>query len=273
MSAPDGRLAGRVVLVTGAAQGQGRAHALRFAAEGADVIVIDRGEQDPLVNYPMGTTAALEETADGVRAQGRRAVASRVDIRDRCALAAAVDAAVAELGRLDVVVANAAVCTVQEWDQVTPEVWDLTLATNLTGTWHTCQATIPHLKAAGGGSIVLISSAAGVSGPPMLLPYVVSKHGVVGLMRVLANELGPHSIRVNSVHPGGVDTPMGEGAHTAIGPLLEQHPEYTDVFGVALPDARMQADDVTPSVLFLASDDSRFMTGHALVVDAGTTNR
>jgi SDR family mycofactocin-dependent oxidoreductase len=273
MSAPGGRLAGRVALVTGAAQGQGRAHALRFAAEGADLIVVDRGEQDPLVNYPMGTTAALEETAEQVRVLGRRAVGCRVDIRDHVALTAAVDAGVAELGRLDVVVANAAVCTVQEWNDVTPEVWELTLATNLTGTWHTCQASIPHLEAAGGGSIVLVSSAAGLSGPPLLLPYAVSKHGVVGLMRVLANELGPLSIRVNSVHPGGVDTPMGEGAHTAIGPLLENHPEYADVFAVALPDARMQAEDVTASVLFLASDESRFITGHTLIVDAGNTNR
>lgn len=273
MSAPGGRLDGRVALVTGAAQGQGRAHALRFAAEGADVIVIDRGEQDPLVNYPMGTAIGLDETVDGVRATGRRAVGCRVDIRDRVALTAAIDAAVAELGRLDVVVANAGVCTVQEWDQVTPEVWELTLSTNLTGTWHTCQATIPHLTAAGGGSLVLVSSAAGLSGTPLLLPYAVSKHGVVGLMRVLANELGPRSIRVNSVHPGGVDTPMGEGAHAAIGPLLQRHPEYADVFAVALPDGRLQAEDVTSAVLFLASDDSRFMTGHTLVVDAGTTNR
>lgn len=273
MSAAEGRLAGRVALITGAAHGQGRAHAVRFAAEGADVILIDRGEQDPLIGYPMGSAAELEETAEAVRSAGRHAVACKVDIRDRDALIDTVADAVAELGRLDVVVANAGVCTVQEWSDVTPAVWELTIATNLTGTWHTCEAAIPHLKAAGGGSIILISSAAGVSGPPLLLPYVVSKHGVVGLMRVLANELGPHSIRVNSVHPGGVDTPMGEGAHSAILPLLEKHPEYADAFGVALPEGRMQPEDITAAVLFLATDDSRFMTGHPLVVDAGTTNR
>jgi SDR family mycofactocin-dependent oxidoreductase len=268
-----GRFEGRVALVTGAAHGQGRAHALAFAAEGADVVVIDRGEQDALVNYPMGTAAELEDTAQQIRSLGQRAVSCVVDIRDRDALTKAVDAAVEELGRLDVVVANAGVCTVQEWDSVTPEVWQFTLDTNLTGTWHTCQATIPRLIAAGGGSIVLISSAAGLSGPPLLLPYVVSKHGVVGIMRVLANELGSHNIRVNSVHPGGVDTPMGDGAHGAIVPLLERHPEYADVFGVALPDSRMGAADVTPIVLLLAGDDSRFMTGSTVVVDAGTTNR
>ncbi|MDT4937588.1 MAG: hypothetical protein QOG80_1259 [Pseudonocardiales bacterium] len=268
-----GRFAGRVALVTGAAHGQGRAHALGFAAEGADVVVIDRGEQDALVNYPMGTSAELQETAAQVRALGQRAVPCVVDIRDRVALTTAVDAAVEELGRLDVVVANAGVCTVQEWDSVTPEIWQFTLDTNLTGTWHTCQATIPHLIAAGSGSIVLISSAAGLSGPPLLLPYVVSKHGVVGIMRVLANELGSHNIRVNSVHPGGVDTPMGDGAHGAIVPLLERHPEYADVFGAALPESRMGAGDITPIVLLLAGDDSRFMTGSTVVVDAGTTNR
>lgn len=268
-----GRLDGRVALVTGAAHGQGRMHALGFAEAGADVMVIDRAEQDPLIGYPMGTAAELEETAEQVRRLGRRAVSRAVDIRDRAALGAAVDSAVAELGRLDIAVANAGICTVQEWDAVTPEVWDLTLATNLTGTWHTCQAAVPHLIESGGGSLILISSAAGISGPPLLLPYVVSKHGVVGMMRVLANELGRHGIRVNSVHPGGVDTDMGDGAHGAIVPLLEKHPEYADVFGVALPDSRMAAGDVTPAVLFLAGDGSRFMTGTTLVIDAGTTNR
>jgi SDR family mycofactocin-dependent oxidoreductase len=269
----NGRFEGRVALITGAAQGQGRAHALGFADEGADVIVVDRGEQDPLVNYPMGSVAELEATAAQVRNRGRRAVSCVADIRDRDALTRAVDAAVAELGRLDIVVANAGICTVQEWDAVTPAIWELTLDTNLTGTWHTCQATIPHLIEAGGGSITLISSAAGISGPPLLLPYAVSKHGIVGLMRVLANELGAHNIRVNSVHPGGVETPMGDGAHGAIVPLLARHPEYADVYSVALPDSRLGAGDVTPAVLFLASADSRFTTGSTVVLDAGTTNR
>jgi NAD(P)-dependent dehydrogenase (short-subunit alcohol dehydrogenase family) len=121
--------------------------------------------------------------------------------------------------------------------------------------------------------MVLISSGAGISGTPLLLPYAVSKHGIVGMMRVLANELGPKNIRVNSVHPGGVDTPMGDGAHGAIGPLLQQHPEYAAVFSVALPAGRIQAEDITAAVLFLAGDDSRFVTGTTLVVDAGSTNR
>jgi len=124
-------------------------------------------------------------------------------------------------------VANAGICTSQPWDAVTPEIWNATLATNLTGTWYTCQVTAPYLAAAGGGSMILVSSAAGLRGVPFLLPYVVSKHGMVGLMRALANELGPANIRVNSIHPGGVETPMGDGAHEQMAPLLAQHPEFT----------------------------------------------
>jgi SDR family mycofactocin-dependent oxidoreductase len=267
------RLAGKVALITGAAQGMGRVHAVRFAQEGADLILLDRCEQDPSIGYPMGTTDGLAETARLVEAAGRRAVTGAVDVRDAGALSAAVSDGVAELGHLDVVVANAGVCTAQRWENVTPEVWDLTIATNVTGTWHTCQASIPHLRAAGGGSMVLISSGAGVSGTPFLLPYAVSKHAIVGLMRVLANELGSHGIRVNSVHPGGVDTPMGEGAHAQIGPLVAASPELAGIFAVTLPFGRMAAQDITPTVLYLACDDSRFVTGTTLVVDAGGVNR
>jgi (+)-trans-carveol dehydrogenase len=267
------KLAGKVALITGAAQGQGRAHAVRFAEEGADLILLDRCEQDPLIAYPMGTADGLAETARLVEAAGRRAVARTVDIRDAAALSGAVADGVSELGRLDVVIANAGVCSAQEWSDVTSEIWELTIATNLTGTWNTCAAAIPHLRAAGGGSIVLISSGAGVSGTPFLLPYAVSKHGMVGLMRVLANELGSLGIRVNSVHPGGIDTPMGEGAHSQIGPLVAAHPELAGIFAVSLPFGRMAPEDITPSVLYLACDDSRFVTGTTLVIDAGSVNR
>jgi SDR family mycofactocin-dependent oxidoreductase len=269
----SGKLDGKVALITGAAQGMGRAHALRFAQEGADVILLDRCEQDPAIGYPMGTADGLAETASLVKDAGRRAVTGAVDVRDADALSVAVSNGVAELGRLDVVIANAGVCTAQPWEDVTPEIWDLTMGTNVTGTWHTCQASIPHLRAAGGGSIVLISSGAGVSGTPFLLPYAVSKHAIVGLMRVLANELGPHGIRVNSLHPGGVDTPMGEGTHAQIGPLVAANPDLAGIFAVSLPFGRMAADDITPSVLYLACDDSHFVTGTTLVIDAGSVNR
>ena len=267
-----GKLDGKVALVTGAAQGQGRAHAARLAQEGADLVLLDRCEQDPVVSYDMGTKQGLEQTAQLVAEAGRRAVTGQADVRDRDALAAAVDAAVGELGRLDVVVANAGICTSQPWDAVTPEIWNATLATNLTGTWYTCQVTAPYLAAAGGGSMILVSSAAGLRGVPFLLPYVVSKHGMVGLMRALANELGPANIRVNSIHPGGVETPMGDGAHEQMAPLLAQHPEFTAFFAPALPVGRMQPADISPTVVYLASDDSRYVTGCALPVDAGNAN-
>jgi SDR family mycofactocin-dependent oxidoreductase len=273
MSDRGGKLAGKVALITGAAQGQGRAHAVRFAEEGASLILLDRCEQDPLIAYPMGTSEGLAETARLVAAAGGPAITRAVDIRDAAGLAAAVADGVSEFGRLDVVIANAGVCSAQGWEDVTSEIWELTLATNLTGTWNTCAASIPHLRASGGGSIVLISSGAGVSGTPFLLPYVVSKHGMVGLMRGLANELGQHGIRVNSVHPGGVDTPMGEGAHSQIGPLVAANPDLAGIFAVSLPFGRMAAEDITPSVLYLACDDSRFVTGTTLVVDAGSVNR
>jgi SDR family mycofactocin-dependent oxidoreductase len=268
----DTRLQGKVALVTGAAQGMGRAHAVRLAQEGADLIVVDVCEQDPLVNYEMGTEKGLAETAQLVRDAGRRVVARRADVRDRDGLAATVDAAVAALGRLDVVVVNAGISTSQTWDAVTPQLWEATLATNLTGAWYTCQVTAPHLAAAGGGSIILISSGAGLRGVPLMLPYVVSKHGVVGLMRALANELGPANIRVNSIHPGGVQTPMGDGAHRQMAPLLARFPEFTSFFVPALPAGRMQPDDISPAVAYLASDEARFVTGTALPIDAGNVN-
>jgi len=268
----DARLEGKVALVTGAAQGMGRGHSARLAQEGADLILVDVCEQDPLVDYEMGTEQGLSETAQLVRDAGRRVVARRGDVRDRDALAAVVDAAVAELGRLDVVVANAGISTSQTWDAVTPQLWEATLATNLTGAWYTCQVTAPHLAAAGGGSIILISSGAGLRGVPLMLPYVVSKHGVVGLMRALANELGPANIRVNSIHPGGVETPMGDGAHRQMAPLLARYPEFTGFFVPALPAGRMQPDDISPTVAYLASDDARFVTGTALPIDAGNAN-
>lgn len=269
-----GVLAGKVALITGAAQGQGRAHAVGFAKEGADVIIVDRCEQDPIVNYQMGSAEGLAETERLVRAEGRRVVAMKADIRDQAALRSVVDAAVAELGRLDSVVANAAICTSQPWDAVTPEIWDATIATNLTGTWNTCHVTIPHLIAAGGGSITIISSAAGVSGPPFLMPYVTTKWAVVGLMRALAPEVGRHSIRVNTIHPGGVATAMGDGSHEQIVPLLEANPELATLYGTLLPsDYRMVPSDITPSVVYLASDAAKFVTAVTLPVDQGTAAR
>lgn len=270
---PALRLAGRVALVTGAAQGQGAAYARGLALHGADVIAIDVCRDDPVVGYAMGTRSELDELARFVESCGRRCTTVVADVRDAEAMQAGVDAAVSALGHLDVVVANAGICTSQNWEQVTTEVWDATIATNLTGAWNTCRVTAPHLRAAGGGSMILVSSAAGLRGLPFLLPYVASKHGVVGLVRALANELGPSRIRVNTIHPGAVDTAMGGGVHAAMAPLLDEHPEFATAFTAALPDSQAQPEDLVPTVISLASDDSRFVTGCALTVDAGTVNR
>ena len=206
-----GRVAGKVAFITGAARGQGRAHAIRLAEEGADIIAVDILRDYDTVSYGMASPEDLAETVKAVEALDRRIVASQADVRDAAALRAAVDDGVAQLGRLDIVSANAGICTVQSWDEVTAAVWQDTLDTNLTGVWNTMVASVPHLIAAGGGSIICTSSTAGLKGLPYFAPYVAAKHGVVGIARTMANELARHHIRVNTVHPTGVDTPMGAG--------------------------------------------------------------
>jgi SDR family mycofactocin-dependent oxidoreductase len=206
-----GRVEGKVAFITGAARGQGRSHAIRLAEEGADIIAVDICRDYPTVGYALATEADLAETVKAVEALDRRIVATQADVRDFAALKAAVDDGAAQLGRLDIVCANAGICTVQSWDEVTPAVWQDTLDTNLTGVWNTMTAAAPHLIAAGGGSIICTSSTAGIKGLPFLAPYVAAKHGVVGIARTMANELARHQIRVNTVHPTGVDTPMGTG--------------------------------------------------------------
>ena len=206
-----GRVAGKVAFITGAARGQGRSHAIRLAEEGADVIAVDICHDYGTVPYAMATEADLAQTVKAVEALDRRIVATQADVRDAAALKAAVDDGVAQLGRLDIVSANAGICTVQPWDEVSPAVWQDTLDTNLTGVWNTMVVSVPHLIAAGGGSIICTSSTAGIKGLPYLAPYVAAKHGVVGIARTMANELASHKIRVNTVHPTGVDTPMGTG--------------------------------------------------------------
>jgi SDR family mycofactocin-dependent oxidoreductase len=267
-----GRVEGKVAFVTGAARGQGRSHALRLAEEGADIIAIDICEDYDTVDYPLATPDELQETVAGVEALDRRIVAGQADVRDADAVKAAVGAGVAELGRLDIVCANAGICTIQPWDEVTPQVWQDTLDTNLTGVWNTCAAAAPHLIAAGGGSMILTSSTAGLMGQPFLAPYVAAKHGVVGIMRVLANELAKHSIRVNTLHPTGVDTPMG-GIAAGFEELLAANPELGAMFANALPVQVTEPRDQSNAVLFLASDESRYVTGLELKVDAGLTVR
>ena len=199
-------------------------------------------------------------------------MATVADVRDADALKTAVDDGVAQLGRLDIVSANAGICTIQSWDEVTPQVWQDTLDTNLTGVWNTMVVSVPHLIAAGGGSIICTSSTAGIKGLPYLAPYVAAKHGVVGIARTMANELARHSIRVNTVHPTGVDTPMGNGLG-GLEPLINRDPSLGPIYMNTLPVETVDARDISNAVLFLASDEARYVTGLEFTVDAGNTIR
>ena len=267
-----GRVAGKVAFITGAARGQGRSHAIRLAEEGADVIAVDICRDYGTVPYAMATEADLAETVKAVEALDRRIVATQADVRDAAALKAAVDDGVAQLGRLDIVSANAGICTVQSWDEVTPAVWQDTLDTNLTGVWNTMVVSVPHLIAAGGGSIICTSSTAGIKGLPYLAPYVAAKHGVVGIARTMANELASHKIRVNTVHPTGVDTPMGTGLG-GLDSLIGRDPNLGPIYMNTLPVEIVDARDISNAVLFLASDEARYVTGLEFTVDAGNTIR
>lgn len=269
---PDGRrFQGQVVLVTGAARGQGRAEAVRFAAEGADVIAIDICADLPTVTYPGATPEDLEETARLVEKEGQRIVTSITDTRDYAALKAAVDAGVAELGRLDVVVANAGMTSAAPAWEIELESWEATIGINLTGAFHTAKATVPIMIEQGtGGAIVFTSSVAGLSGLPLLADYVAAKHGVTGLAKSLANELGKYRIRVNSVHPHGVNTDLKPGGFRE---RLNGDFELGSQFMGTLPDMVSEPEDIAAAVAWIASYEARHVTGIQLPVDLGRTNR
>lgn len=263
---------GKVALVTGAGRGQGRSHAVRLAERGCDIIALDTPADEPTIEYGLATAEDLAETARQITDLGRRVVTARVDVRDHAGMVAAVAHGVEELGHLNIAVANAGVCSTQNWDEVTPERWDAIVGINLTGTWNTCAAALPHLLAAGGGSLILIASTAALKGQPFITPYAAAKHGVVGIMRSLANELGSQNIRVNTVHPTGVDTPMLQGM-TGLGKRINANPELGPLFLNALPPTLIQANDVSDTVVFLASDEAKYITGLTMTIDAGASNR
>ena len=266
----SGRVAGKRVLVTGAARGMGRSHAVRLAEEGADLILVDICASLPELEYPLASRDDLDETARLVEKHQRRAITRVVDIRDAEGLAAVVAEGVQELGGLDAAVANAGVLTVGTWDSTTSEQWRTVVDINLIGTWNTCAAALPHLVDAG-GSLILISSSAGIKGTPLHLPYTASKHGVVGLSKALANELAAQSIRVNTVHPTGVETGMRPESMQKI--LGETRSDLIPIFLNALPAVMAEPIDISNAVLFLVSDESRFVTGLEFKVDAGVTLR
>jgi (+)-trans-carveol dehydrogenase/(-)-trans-carveol dehydrogenase len=273
-----GKLEGKVAFITGAARGQGRSHAVRLAQEGADIIAVDICEDVPGIPYAGATEADLAETVQQVEALDRRIVAAKADVRDYAGLKRALDDGVAQLGRLDIVSANAGIGTspYNAWE-MDDSVWQTMIDINLTGVWHTAKAAIPHLIDGGrGGSIILTSSAAGLQAYQNIAHYVSAKHGVVGLMRTLALELAPYSIRVNSIHPTQVDTPMiqNEATYRLFRPDLE-HPTKDDFAPAsqevnALPIPWVEPIDISNAVLFLASDEARYVTGVTLPVDAGT---
>jgi SDR family mycofactocin-dependent oxidoreductase len=266
------RVAGKVALITGAARGQGRAHAVRLAEEGADVIVVDVCAPLPSVAYDSATPKDLEETVREVEKTGRRAIPGIVDIRDLDALRAIVDDAVGQLGKLDVIVANAGICVPKAWDKTTPKIFDDTVSTNVTGTWNTVMAGAPHLVAAGGGSVIIISSAAGLKVQPFMVPYTTSKFAVRGMAKAFAAELAKDNVRVNSVHPTGVATPMGSGGmQEELGAAMADNQRLGAMFMNMMPVDITQPGDVADTVLFLASDESKFITAHELAPDAGVT--
>ncbi|MEZ0384136.1 mycofactocin-coupled SDR family oxidoreductase [Mycobacterium sp. pW045] len=274
-----GRVEGKVALITGAARGQGRSHAVRLAQEGADIIAVDVCARiSSSKEIPAATPDDLAETADLVKGLDRRIVTAQVDVRDFDALKAAVDSGVEQLGRLDIIAANAGIGNGGDTLDKTSEAdWQDMIDVNLSGVWKTVKAGVPHLIAGGnGGSIILTSSVGGLKAYPHTGHYIAAKHGVVGLMRTFAVELGQHFIRVNSVHPTNVNTPlfMNEGTMKLFRPDLES-PGPDDMAVVAqlmhvLPIGWVDPVDISNAVLFLASDESRYVTGLPLTVDAGS---
>ena len=272
-----GRVAGKVALITGAARGQGRAHAVRLAEEGADIIAIDALPVSDVVAYDPATLEDLAETVALVERTGQRVITSQADVRDLAALEQAVDLGVAELGRLDIVVANAGIQgRAQPIWEMSPAQWDEVVGTNLTGVWNTLKATVPTMIEGGrGGSIILTSSTAGIRGFARLSDYTASKTGVVGLMRAMMNELGEYRIRVNTIHPTATDTPMlhSDELYALFMPdsPTRTREEYADVFSSlhALPVPWADPVDQANGVLFLASDEARYVTGVELKIDAG----
>jgi len=273
-----GRVDGKVALITGAARGQGRSHAIRLAEEGADIIAVDICTDLDTTGYAGATGEDLDITTKLVEELDRQIIARQVDVRDSAGLTAVVDEAVGELGHIDIVLGNAGICSFGLSWELSDEVWQEMIDVNLTGVWKTTKAAIPHMISRGsGGSIILTSSVAGLTGVGLGAHYSAAKHGVVGLMRTLAVELAQQGIRVNSVHPTTVETPMVDNpalfqvmAPTVENPTREQVCEViTGLNAMKVP--WIQPVDVSNAVLFLASDESRYITGVQLPVDAGAT--
>jgi len=274
-------LEGRVAFVTGAARGQGRAHAVRLASEGADIVAVDVcGPVSDTITYPAATSEDLAETASAVEATGRKVLAREVDIRDLAAQQQLVADTIEQFGRLDVVVANAGVLSWGRMFEMSEEQWDSVIDVNLNGTWRTLRATVPAMIEAGnGGSIIVVSSSAGLKATPGNSHYAASKHGLVAITNSLALEVGEYGIRVNSIHPYSIDTPMVEP--DAMMEIFGKYPTYIHSFspmpfhpvnheGKKGLQEFMTAEEVSDVVTWLASDASATISGSQIAVDRGT---
>jgi len=273
-----GRVEGKVAFITGAARGQGRSHAVRLAEEGADIIAVDLCGSVPTIEYPLGTDEDLQETAALVEKFGRKVFTAQADVRDFGSLESALNAGVAELGHVDIVCANAGVLSMGAAHEQSEEQWQQMIGVNLTGVWHTAKAAIPHMIEQGtGGSLILTSSLMGLKGASWTIGYVAAKFGVVGLGRALAHELAPHRIRANVIHPTNIQTPMLDNEHI-ISSFRQDlpSPTFSDMDDMLSamniwPMPCVEASDVSNAVLWLASDEARYVTGISLPVDLGAS--
>lgn len=273
-----GRLDGKVAFITGAARGQGRSHAVRLAEEGASIVAMDLCDQLPTVFYPMATKADLEETVELVESAGGKIIAEVGDVRERDDLQRIHDAGVAEFGAIDIVIPNAGIMPViGPGDQV--QAWHDTIDVMLTGVWQTIDVAVPGMIERGrGGSIIITSSSAGLTGIalstiPGQVGYSAAKHGVVGLMRVYASQLARHSIRVNTIHPTGVNTPMVVNQEYGDWVMENQEIAGSPLYQNPMPVPLIEPVDISNAIVFLASDEGRYITGITLPVDAGYTVR
>jgi SDR family mycofactocin-dependent oxidoreductase len=271
-----GLLDGKVALISGGARGQGRSHALTLAREGCDIACNDISEPIKTTLYRTATTEDRLTTEKMVLETGRRCLAVEADVRDRSAMTSFVERTIDELGKIDIVIANAGMTSFAPvWD--TPyEIWDETIDICLTGVWNTVRPVLPHMKERQQGTIVLTSSNAGLTPIPNVAPYVAAKHGVTGLMKVLAVEMAAFNVRVNTVHPCGVNTTLVmnqagldlfAGKEGATFEDAEPGMKSLNLLDVAL----IEPEDVSNAILYLVSDAARYVTGTELKVDAGTT--
>ena len=270
-----GKLEGKVALITGAARGQGRSHAIRLAQEGADIIAVDWLQDIGTVDYPMATQSDLDETVEQVERLDRRIHTAKADVRDFEALNNAYRAGIAELGPVDIVLGNAGICQLGSKEPDPVQAFHDVIGVNLIGVWNTVYVAAQDMIDRGaGGAIVLTSSTQGLSGRGAdgsagAMGYAAAKHGVVGLMRSFANWLSPHKIRVNTVHPTGVATPMVQ--NDVLGRYLEENPQVAQMTANLMPVAITDPVDISNAILYLVSDDGRYVTGVTLPVDAGFT--